>query len=174
MLGAIEQAMHRYQFKGVTWTAKTLTDRGRYSQEHEHGADFAGVLSIELPGYSVKKGFLAQAKLVEPGSVFPRAESVRLIDQCRQMLERTPDAYVFVYSITGIRVVPAAAVIAANECNPNDLYYRSVGRFYEDHFECFIGDTRINAPTPDMLEALQRELRARKLLYLDARADALS
>jgi hypothetical protein len=39
MLGRIETAMEGYVTKGVRWTAKTLTDRGRNSQEREFGAD---------------------------------------------------------------------------------------------------------------------------------------
>src|SRR5713101_2938295 len=60
MLDRITQAIEGYQTKGVLWRAKTLTDRGANAQEKQYGADFVGVLQIEVPGYSVKKGFLAQ------------------------------------------------------------------------------------------------------------------
>jgi hypothetical protein len=53
MLGHIEEAMNGFVTKGVRWTAKTLTDRGRNSQEREFGADFAGVLDIDLVALEV-------------------------------------------------------------------------------------------------------------------------
>ena len=55
MLGHIEEAMDGYVNKGVRWSAKTLTDRGRNSQEAEFGADFAGVLDIDLKDFKVRR-----------------------------------------------------------------------------------------------------------------------
>src|SRR5262245_6407010 len=67
MLGSIEASLDGRTIKGITWNAKTLTDRGRGSEESVYGADFMGVLDIDLPEYKVKKGFLAQAKLLREG-----------------------------------------------------------------------------------------------------------
>ena len=44
MLGRIEYSMERCRTKNLRWTAKTLTDRGRNSQESRYGADFMGGL----------------------------------------------------------------------------------------------------------------------------------
>jgi hypothetical protein len=169
MLGAIEEAMRHYQAKGVSWTAKTLTDRGRNAQEHRHGADFAGVLSIDLPEFKVKKGFLAQAKLVEPRETMPKGEFERMKAQCELMLAQTPDSFLFLYSRDGVTIVPAVSVVSSEPRNPHEFYSRSVSRFYEEHFESFIGDRRLNAPTPAMLDEIRRGLDARSLLYLEAR-----
>jgi hypothetical protein len=169
MLGAIEEAMRDYHAKGVSWTAKTLTDRGRNAQEHRHGADFAGVLSIDLPEFKVKKGFLAQAKMLEPRAGMPKSEFHRMKGQCEAMLTQTPDSFVFLYSRDGVTVVPAVSVVSSEPRNPHELYSRSISRFYEEHFESFIGDRRVNAPTPAMLEELRRGVDARSLLYLEAR-----
>jgi hypothetical protein len=57
MLGAIEESLDNFQYKGIQWRAKTLTDRGSGSQESKYGADFMGVLDISLPNFTVKKGF---------------------------------------------------------------------------------------------------------------------
>jgi hypothetical protein len=95
MLGHIEEAMNGYVTKGVRWTAKTLTDRGRNSQEQEFGADFAGVLDIDLEDFNVKKGFLAQAKKVEPFDRVSNSELQRMSVQCNQMLQYTPDTFLF-------------------------------------------------------------------------------
>jgi hypothetical protein len=169
MLGRIEEAMEGYEIKGIRWTAKTLTDRGRGAQETEYGADFVGVLSIRLPDYSVDKGFLAQAKLIEPDGYFPPAEYRRLADQCNDMLNVTPSAYVFLYSRHGISIVPAIAVVSSSHCNPHNLYRRSAARFYEEHFESFFGDRRIRVPNIDALEALRHEGRSRASLFLGAK-----
>jgi hypothetical protein len=126
MLGHIEEAMNGYVTKGVRWTAKTLTDRGRNSQEQEFGADFAGVLDIDLEDFNVKKGFLAQAKKVEPFDRVSNSELQRMSVQCNQMLQYTPDAFLFLYSIQGVSVVPAVSVVSAHFSNPHELYARSL------------------------------------------------
>lgn len=169
MLGRIEQALDGYRAKGVVWTAKTLTDHGPGAQERRYGADFIGVLNMDLPEFKVTKGFLAQAKLVRPGGL-GRREFDRLVSQCNQMLDLSPDAFVFHQSLSEIRVIPAIAVVSANGSeiafDPENLYSRSITRFYEEHLECFIGDRRINEPS----ERTLAELQARSLLYLAARS----
>ena len=170
MLGAVEEAMRGFTAKGITWTAKTLTDRGRGSQESRFGADFAGVLSIDLPGYCVSKGFLAQAKLIEPDESVPTAEFDHMQNQCDRMLSLTPDSFVFLYTMTEIRIVPALSVLSSRRRNPHDFYSRSIARFYEEHFECFIGDRKLSAATPDGLEALAGDYGTRRILFLGARA----
>ena len=171
MLGAIEESMREFRTRGVTWTAKTLTDRGRGAQESRHGADFAGVLAIDLPGFNVRKGFLAQAKMIEPATAMPRRDFDRMKAQCDSMLNRTPDSFVFLYARDAITVVPAVSVVSSQLRNPHELYSRSISRFYEEHLESFIGDRRLYAPTPEMLESLQREVDARTLLFLGARGE---
>lgn len=168
MLGHIEEAMNGYVTKGVRWTAKTLTDHGRNTQEREFGADFAGVLDIELEDFNVRKGFLAQSKKAEPFDRVPNSELRRMVAQCEQMLRYTPDAFLFLYSIRGVSVVPALSVVSGRFSNPHELYARSLSRFYEEHFECFIGDRAISAPDPEMLETLREQFRARKLSYVAA------
>jgi hypothetical protein len=173
MLGRIETAMEGYVTKGVRWTAKTLTDRGRNSQEREFGADFAGVLNIDLEDFKVSKGFLAQAKMVEPRVWVPAFEIQRMVAQCEQMLNHTPDAFLFLYSAQGISVVPAVSVVGGHFSNPHDLYSRSLSRFYEEHFECFIGDREISSPDAGMLDALRERIRVRTLSYLAAEQRAI-
>ena len=172
MLGRMAQAMEGYKTKGVTWTAKTLTDHGPDTQEKVYGADFVGVLEIDVPGYKVKKGFLAQAKLVNSASgIMRRSEFNRMIGQCEQMLNLSPSSYVFYQSPNGIRVIPAVAVLAASRpevaFNTEGFYSRALSAFYEEHFECFIGDRRISEPSEKTL----KELHARYLLFLAARME---
>lgn len=92
-------------------------------------------------------------------------------EQCETMLALSPDAFVFLYSKQAVSVVPAIAVASADTWNPHELSSRSVTRFYEEHFQCFIGDRRISAPRIEILQKLQRQVEGRKLLYLEARRD---
>lgn len=173
MLGRIETAMDGYATKGVRWTAKTLTDRAPNSQEREFGADFAGVLNINLEDFKVSKGFLAQAKMIEPHVSIPARDIGRMVAQCEVMLRHSPDSFLFLYSMEGIFVVPAVSVVGGRFSNPHELYARSLSRFYEEHFECFIGDREISTPTPNMLDGLRERLRARSLSYLAAEQSAI-
>ncbi len=139
------------------------------AQEVRHGTDFAGVLSIDLDDFKVQKGFLAQAKMVESTASIPRSEYERMKKECDLMLHRTPDSFLFLYARDEIAVVPAVPVVSSQLRNPHEFYSRSISRFYEEHFESFIGDRCLYAPTPDMLEGLTRDFDTRALLYLEAR-----
>lgn len=169
LLGRIMESIDGYKSKGVRWTAKTLTDHGPNTQEKKYGADFVGVLDIDLPEYKVRKGFLAQAKLLR-SNVMSAEEFRRLLFQCEQMLNLSPDAFVFHESRDGIRVIPAIAVVGTVgpevAFDPDAAYSRKLSRFYEEHLQCFIGDRRIHAATKETLA----ELYARSLLYLAARS----
>jgi hypothetical protein len=168
MLGAIEETMNGFEARGILWTAKTLTSQAPNAQETLHGADFAGVLSVSLPDFHVKKGFLAQAKRIEPDASIDAHEFERMKDQCELMLQRSTASFVFLYAKSGVRVVPAIAVVSSKRLNPHELYGRGISRFYEEHFECLIGDRRINRATPEMLDELQRDLSVRRALLLTA------
>lgn len=172
MLGSIEHSLRGLEVRGVHWSAMTLADRGRGSQEHDYGADFMGVLSIKLPDFHVNKGFLAQAKLVSTDRKFSRADRGRLRDQCKRMLRLSPDAFVFLYSQWGISVVPAISVLGT-EASPTELYFRTVKRFFEDHFESFIGDPRIAMPYVKTLEELRLQFEARTALFIQVRPEPI-
>ena len=96
ILGAIRERIRNQQFNGVVWNVRTLrTGRGVAAEEKHHGADLMGVLDIEIPGYSAKKGFLAQAKKAEPDRPFSSRDWERLRSQCELMLKRTPESFYF-------------------------------------------------------------------------------
>lgn len=163
MLGSIEETLSGFQVKGVTWQAKTLSDRGRHAQEKKYGADFMGVLEVSLPEYNVRKGFLAQAKIIDSWFIDFR----ELHSQCERMLKLSPASFVFLYSKKGVTVVPAISVVATS-ANPTELYSRNAARFFEEHFESFIGDRNIAVPKIEALDELRGRYEARSLLYLAA------
>jgi hypothetical protein len=168
LLGRVEQALEGYSKNGIIWSSKTLTDHGPNTMEKEYGADFTGILDLDVPGYRIRKGFLAQSKLVKDGQI-NSAEFERMVGQCQDMLELSPDSFVFLYSKEGIRIVSAAAVVGVQKkrgaFDPSPLYSRDVQTFYEAHLECFIGDPRINEFTEEMLVSL----RARSAIEINAR-----
>ena len=128
---------------GVSWEARILSPR---HEEKRVGADFVGILRLNLPGYSVAKAFLAQAKRQEPG--FPLAPShwSALVDQCKKMCERSPESYVLVYARNGVVVVPAVGVLACSEHQDLHLLHPvGVKAFFKRHFECWVGQ-RLDAP----------------------------
>lgn len=155
------------QARGFNWTAMTLTDRGKGSQEKKYGADFVGSLEINLDGFYICKGFLAQAKKVEPNDTFSCAEYDKLSSQCHDMLSLSSDSFVFLYSaVDGFLVLPALSVIGSRHCNPHELTTKQIQKFFVEHFECFIGDTRISLAHVTTLEKLYEEYRARAGFHL--------
>ena len=171
ILGGVEERVRSLKLKGVAWTARTLrTARGRAAEERRHGADLMGVLDIEVPGFSVKKGFLAQAKRAEPGQSFSSADWNRLQEQCETMLMRSPDSFVLVYSkARGVRFVSASAVLHLHSRDIFDLYDRSVASFFEAHIECFIGDRRLDSTDINVLDAML-DMPVLRVLELKARS----
>jgi hypothetical protein len=170
LLANIEYGLDGHEIAGVEWEAKTLTSIGKKSQEVRHGADFVAVLNLNLPGYKVSKGFLAQAKRLEPGQNMSSHDYKDLIDQCNKMHNISPVSYVFIYSKqSGIRVVSAVDILSADTCNPLTLETWSLKEFFEAHIQCFIGDFRVNAANSYELEALAADVRARNGIILAGR-----
>ena len=172
ILGGIEERIRIRQFGGVVWKARTLrTSRGKAAEEKKHGADLMGVLDIKLPDYKVQKGFLAQAKKAEPKEWFSTEKWKDLRLQCKTMLARTPDSFVWVYSKKeGIRIFSANSVLGLGMTSRNvfDLYHHSVSSFFESHIKCFIGDPQLNSPNIETLDALA-DFSTERVLKLSAR-----
>lgn len=161
MLGAIGERMRSREFGGVTWNAHILPSRGKGAEEKRYGADFGGVLDIDIPDYKIKKGFLVQAKKAEPYDPLKEDRWKDLIYQCDRMLQCTPASFVFVYSREkGIRVIPAVSVLGSTSRDVFDLYHHGVWSFFEEHIKCFIGDHR-----PGFIDIFP----VRRVLHLTAR-----
>jgi hypothetical protein len=166
MLQAIQRELNGKAVKGILWQSLVTTSHGPNAQERATGADFMGVLSINLPNYRVCKGFLAQAKRADR---MGGQEMTRLQNQCENMLNLTPESYVFLYKIDGVRVLPAISVLSARVRGLTELYNRSVQRFFELHLESFIGDRRLSSASADQLDGLLEEYRVDRILYLAAK-----
>lgn len=156
LLGAISSKLDGRQFNGVTWKARTLkTARGRGAEEKRHGADVLGVLRVDLPDFKVAKGFLWQAKIVEPHTSVNRQKWANFQDQCRTMLSRTHESFAIIYSRSeGVRIIPAQLIL---EIDPDQIYevgYRSMFGFFKSHIKCEIGDRRLDSPKIETLDRL--------------------
>lgn len=157
-IGAVVKSMHGYETKGIKWNAKTLSDRGQKSQESKFGADFVGILDINLPEFKIRKGFLAQAKLLKGGNM-NAADFKDMVEQCDKMLGISSESFVFFYSTKGISIVHANSIIGVRShrgsFDPSILDDRDARTFYEAHLECHVGDRRINAPSAELLGQLK-------------------
>lgn len=170
MVERIKNKMDDFHIKGIRWNAHVLSDRGPASEEKMHGADFVGVLNINIPGYSVKKGFLVQSKQIWNNKNLSQNEIQLLLDQCNRMLQLTPCSYVFIYQDDGVKIFPAISILASKG-QFEQVYKMSVNRFYELHFESFIGDRRISTLSVEQLEKLRHEYNARHALMLTTESD---
>ena len=146
---------------GIRWSAVETVSQGKDSQERATGADLLAVLRIDVPPVTLTKGFLAQAKILQPG-----IDLEDLKRQCNAMLHYTPDAYAWLYDETGVWVAPAITVASANP--PAVPTLQSLGGFFDMHLRSWIGDRKFTASTRDQLEALRGDFRARRALMLDA------
>jgi len=156
----VKDALSYYAKGGISWNAKILSSHGPNTEESKFGADLLGALALDLPGYSVRKGFLAQAKRQEPGKAVSGAEWKRMQAQCDTMLRFTPESFVFVYALNGVFVVPAISVVACSQVEDlHTLHPKSLSAFYKEHFMCFVGDRRINAASPNVLDNLLTRVR---------------
>jgi hypothetical protein len=164
----IRDALDRNSTRGITWTARILSSHGPGTEEIQYGADVLGVLTLELPGFTITKGFVAQAKRQEPGCKLSASEWNRLKGQCDTMLAVTPESFVFVYALNGVFMIPAISVTGC--ATPQDLHTlhpKKTGQFYKEHFQCFVGDKRVQTINATALG----DLRARTTLAITGKSE---
>lgn len=162
LVGAIRTALDGKHIGNHTWKARTLkTARGKGAEEKRHGADVLGVLHIELPDYNVTKGFLWQAKIIEPGKPLPSYEWERFQKQCQTMLSRTDESFAVIYSRTqGVRFIPATVILEINSSQVYDVGSRSLFGFFKGHVKCEIGDRSLNSPAIETLDRIAKHREA--------------
>ena len=174
MLNRVQAALNGAEMHGVQFAVQVFRRR----QESHVGADLMGALQIDTPTDSVRKVFLAQAKVCRSDTNSWRhpiaiCNDPRLKDQARSMLRLTSDSFVFLYTDQKVFVVPAlqVALTPGNRVSTDDIYAHEIGRFYEEHFKCFVGDQRLSPPdsaTID-LEQLCEELGASHALSIQTK-----
>lgn len=170
--------------QGVQFRARTLTSLGPHAEEKEVGADFVGVLDIQLPGFTVSKGFLCQAKKAGKGmnvDYAPRRrdakvgfdrtnELQKLKVQINKMLNISPDSFVVVYTNSGFVFIPALSVDGIQYINDgNYIYGKNTRLFFQEFLLCFIGDRQLGAYDDKTLTALVKETRSRYAITFQLR-----
>lgn len=169
LITKIEEKINGLEINQFKWEAMTLIPQ---SQEKIYGADFLGVLTVDISDCKLSKGFLVQAKMEK------NLKIKELKEQCDKMLQISPDSFVFVYNEEGVKIYPAISVLNS-EKPPLKLFHRTPAGFYELHFESFIGDRKLSAPNisvleeirrenEEKLEKVRREFDAKSVLYLKA------
>lgn len=151
LLGALETRLDDFKTNGIIWRAKQFkTGRGKGAEEKRIGADFMGLLDLNVGELAVQKGFLVQAKRVEPGH--PIADWDRAVEQLEKMLEISSASFLIAYSIKrGIRVFPASEVVGLKSKDIFDLYNNSFQSFFGDYLKCFVGDRALTIPNVENL-----------------------
>jgi|GEM_PF-3992577 len=147
------------------------------------GPDLAVLLCVDLPEYAVTTGAVAVVRSFASRSATDRYDAAGLANAAEWMLDVTQAAFVLAVPVGGtVRVVPAAAVagIAAvgepvPETFPDALYSRSVGRFFEEFAECFVGDRTLAEPVGGAhdrggIRAFQKRTGARDVLVVEVSA----
>jgi hypothetical protein len=149
------------------------------------GPDLGVLLCVDLPEYAVTAGVVAEVRSLASRSATDRYDAAGLAETAEGMLATTADAFVLALPVGGtVRVVPAAAVAGiagagdpVPETFPDAVYSRSVGRFFEEFAECFVGDRALadavdGADDRDGIAAFQRETGVRDVLVLEVSATA--
>jgi hypothetical protein len=167
MLGRIEESVDGYEVKGINWRSRTFTNQKPGPRDKNYDAELLGVLEIKLDDYHIKKGFLAQAMIIEPEDSMERYEIRRMKDQLENMLSISSASFLFLYSKERISVVPAISVVNSKIDNPHELYSRSLTSFFMEHLESFIGDQKLFPSKMEQFnETTDDGISIRKCLYL--------
>ena len=162
LLRRAAKEVDQFQSGELRWHSRAWVNKG---SDTGFVADIVGTLEVDLPDYSVRKGFLARSLLIQIGRAPSLDELDDLRKACAVMLAVTPASYVFIYKSTGVSVVPAGSVIGTIG-RPDRLHRRQIGRFYEEHFSCFIGDGRVAGTKSLPIDEIAKEHRARTGLAL--------
>ena len=181
LCGRLKETLEDFETPTIRWQADVATHLKGYGrlkartltpwkEEPELGADIVMVLDVDTPDFVVRKGFLAQAKRLDPGKLIDTSEHGRLIEQCEKMLYVTPASMVFLYSAKGVHVVPAAAVIQHKGRNLYDLVTYDAFVLYRDFAICWFGDPRIQATDRLTLASLRETLDANAAVRFVGRA----
>lgn len=168
LCGRLKETLYEFSTPSMVWQVDAATaDSGwgrlsarslrKHTEEPEFGADIVMAIDVNTSRYQVRKGFLAQAKRLEPGHLLDARDWSRLIRQCESMVSFTPASVVFLYSRSGVYVIPATAVLACRDQNLWRLTTHDIRQLYRDFAICWFGDLRLKTTDHASLEGL-REL----------------
>lgn len=186
LLQRIQGRLDQWEKDGVEFQTCVLSAENKNSGKSVTSVDLAIVFEADLPEYKVSKAVLVQSNTWRSRSSKGQFDTTHLEAKIDYMLGLSSDSFLFVYPVDGsVKVVPAVSVKALFNAGepipsnyPQGLYTKSIGRFFEELAECYIGDHEImpwteeplgwNKPT---LQAFIDERQIDTLLYIAAQND---
>ncbi len=166
LLEAIERELKRLEIDGVDLQvdARDFPDKGPGALEKKTGAD-AYISVVRTDGHEkISKGILVQSKWRK--GLRRTSEQQRLADQVSDMIERTSEAYVWVYGPEGIQVrrTNMAQVLRRR---PD---YQTVGELISEGLRCNAGDINIgrnlDLPLKQSLDAVMEKMGTEQFLEI--------
>ena len=147
-----------------------MPDRGPGSLEKRTGADLFVAIRVhsEDDVVNVAKGLTIQSKMSgERGK-----DDKQLMGQCQQMVKRSSKgSYVWLYSATGVRSIPASEVLTQPSASVESLASRNVAEQFRDVLDCVAGDEMLANQaifeSPNALRTFMEDLGAEKAVAID-------
>lgn len=139
------------------------------TEEPTLGADILVVFSFGSQEISISKGFLAQAKKIDAGKSIGGSQKMDILrEQCRKMLDFSPESYVWLYSKERFRVQRAITAKAVTTNIPDDALSQSLQSFFHDFLISMRGDPSISLQNFSRLRRIIQELDIRYALFISA------
>lgn len=168
LCGRLKETLEDFSTPAIRWQVDAAIDSRGYghlsartlekqTEEPIFGADIVMTLDVRTDGYEMQKGFLAQAKRLEPDNTLNNRDHRRLLRQCELMVSFTPSSMVFLYSKKGVHVIPATAVLALRGADLWSIVTNDLVFLYREFAICWFGDPRLVATSKATLRGL-REL----------------
>jgi hypothetical protein len=133
-------------YEKVSIDARSLGHKGAGSEESISGADMIVIANIDLGGETIKKGFIAQAKLSDNSSPFKRSFGDKnLREQTNRMRKVSTSAFVFRYNNLEIGCFDTDGVDTTAERPFTGDSKMSLGYVFKEFFRCNKGDVNLTA-----------------------------
>jgi hypothetical protein len=176
----LKETLEEFETPNFRWqveSAEGPSGRGELSarnlkkgdEEPEFGADIVITIDVEAADFEERKGFLVQAKRLEPLHDLSSERRSKLLEQCEKMLGVTPSSMVFLYSTQGVQAIPATAVLANKGQNLWQIPTWGYQVLFLDFAMCWFGDPRLQAVDPAALERLRESVDAKSALQFIGR-----
>lgn len=181
LCGRLKETLEGFETRTIRWQVDVAVEgegRGRlkarsltkWKEEPDLGADLVMILDVTTPAFSIKKGFLAQAKRLRAGETLEKSKHKILLEQCDKMLSVTPSSMVFLYNESDVHVIPAAAIVQHSIRSLYEIITYDISILYRDFAICWFGDPRIQASDRLALEGLREQLSAHAAVRLGGKS----
>lgn len=168
LLERIEAALDGWSHAGITLRVRKLTSKGPGTEEAEFGADIVATVNVDLEEYKADKGILVQSKRLDNKQFDPK-EWTRMEGQIRKMNQHTDEAYVWIYSSSGVQSIKSATLKNLGTGMPDQLYTSKCATFLGEFVQSKHGDPRIKGFDRNSLTRIREEYNAQSAVSLSFR-----